>query len=180
MGALGAGTFGFGVVGAGVLGAGVLGAGVLGAGVLGAGVLGAGVLGAGVLGAGGVAAGLAFHISFTSASTFFGVEWTRMMVWVRPPLPTSSCPAFAWPVREELSLTSPAGASAGTSRKSSWPVKSDLLDACTSAYVGAWILAHSIKRHGLTWRAVGAYNSPTPANQKIYAEKVNRALAQRP
>lgn len=58
--------------------------------------------------------------------------------------------------------------------------KSDLLDACTSAYVGAWILAHSIKRHGLTWRAVGAYNSPTPANQKIYAEKVNRALAQRP
>lgn len=58
--------------------------------------------------------------------------------------------------------------------------KSDLLDVCTSAYVGAWILAHSIKRHGLTWRAVGAYNSPTPANQKIYAEKVNRALAQRP
>lgn len=58
--------------------------------------------------------------------------------------------------------------------------KSDLLDACTSAYVGAWILAHSIKTHGLTWRAVGAYNSPTPKNQKIYAEKVNAALAQQP
>lgn len=56
--------------------------------------------------------------------------------------------------------------------------KSDLLDPCKSAYVGAWILAHSIKKHGLTWRAVGAYNSPTPANQIIYAEKVNRALAQ--
>ena len=58
--------------------------------------------------------------------------------------------------------------------------KSDLLDACTSAYVGAWILAHSIKTHGLTWRAVGAYNSPTPKNQRIYAEKVNAALAKYP
>lgn len=58
--------------------------------------------------------------------------------------------------------------------------KSDLLDPCTSAYVGAWILAHSIKKHGLTWRAVGAYNSPTPKNQQIYADKVNRALALRP
>lgn len=58
--------------------------------------------------------------------------------------------------------------------------KSDLLDACTSAYVGAWILAHSIQQHGLTWRAVGAYNSPTEKNQQIYADKVNKALAQRP
>lgn len=58
--------------------------------------------------------------------------------------------------------------------------KSDLLDACTSAYVGAWILAQSIQQHGLTWRAVGAYNSPTEKNQQIYADKVNKALAQRP
>jgi soluble lytic murein transglycosylase-like protein len=58
--------------------------------------------------------------------------------------------------------------------------KSDLLDACTSAYVGAWILARSIQQHGNTWRAVGAYNSPTPKNQQIYADKVNKALAQRP
>ncbi len=58
--------------------------------------------------------------------------------------------------------------------------KSDLLDTCTSAYVGAWILAHSIKQHGLTWRAVGAYNSPTPKNQQIYADKVNKALAKHP
>lgn len=58
--------------------------------------------------------------------------------------------------------------------------KTDLLDACTSAYVGAWILAKSIQQHGLTWRAVGAYNSPTPKNQLIYAEKVNKALSQRP
>ncbi len=58
--------------------------------------------------------------------------------------------------------------------------KSDLLDACTSAYVGAWILARSIQQHGPTWRAVGAYNSPTPKNQLIYADKVNKALARRP
>jgi soluble lytic murein transglycosylase-like protein len=58
--------------------------------------------------------------------------------------------------------------------------QSDLLDACTSAYVGAWILAQSIQKHGNTWRAVGAYNSPTEKNQQIYADKVNRALAQRP
>lgn len=58
--------------------------------------------------------------------------------------------------------------------------KSDLLDTCTSAYVGAWILASSIQQHGPTWRAVGAYNSPTPKKQQIYADKVNKALAQRP
>lgn len=58
--------------------------------------------------------------------------------------------------------------------------KNDLLDTCTSAYIGAWILAQSIQQHGLTWRAVGAYNSPTPKNQQIYANKVNRALAQNP
>lgn len=54
----------------------------------------------------------------------------------------------------------------------------DLYDPCVSAYVGAWILAHSIKTHGATWRAVGAYNSPTEKNRLIYAEKVRKALAE--
>lgn len=58
--------------------------------------------------------------------------------------------------------------------------RSDLFDACTSAYVGAWILAHEIQKHGLTWRAVGAYNSPTEANQQIYAQKVFNALREIP
>ncbi|MGP5477570.1 lytic transglycosylase domain-containing protein [Pseudomonas helleri] len=58
--------------------------------------------------------------------------------------------------------------------------KSDLLDPCTSAYIGAWILARSIQQYGPTWRAVGAYNSPTPKNQQIYADKVNKALAENP
>lgn len=54
----------------------------------------------------------------------------------------------------------------------------DLFEPCNSAYVGAWILAHSIKTHGPTWRAVGAYNSPTEKNRQIYAEKVRKALAE--
>ncbi|WP_153785357.1 lytic transglycosylase domain-containing protein [Pseudomonas sp. EMN2] len=53
---------------------------------------------------------------------------------------------------------------------------SNLYDACTSAYVGAWILAHSFKQYGYTWRAIGAYNSPNSDKQMIYAEKVNKAL----
>lgn len=34
-----------------------------------------------------------------------------------------------------------------------------LFDACTSTMVGAWILAHEIKRRGATWEATGAYNA---------------------
>lgn len=41
--------------------------------------------------------------------------------------------------------------------------------SCTSAYVAAWLLADAINRFGPTWRAVGAYNSPTEANRQIYA-----------
>lgn len=54
----------------------------------------------------------------------------------------------------------------------------DLFEPCNSAYVGAWILSHSIKTHGPTWRAIGAYNSPTEKNRQIYADKVRRALAE--
>jgi len=49
-----------------------------------------------------------------------------------------------------------------------------LYDPCTAAYVASWILAQEIHRHGSTWRAVGAYNSPTEANQKIYAQKIRQ------
>lgn len=51
-----------------------------------------------------------------------------------------------------------------------------LYDGCTSAYVGAWILARNIARLGLTWDAVGAYNATTPALRVTYARKVYRQL----
>ncbi len=37
--------------------------------------------------------------------------------------------------------------------------ESELLDACTSINVGAWILAQKMQRHGNNWEAVGAYNA---------------------
>lgn len=37
--------------------------------------------------------------------------------------------------------------------------EAELLDACTSINVGAWILAQKIRRHGHSWEAVGAYNA---------------------
>lgn len=56
--------------------------------------------------------------------------------------------------------------------------RDDLMDPCVSAYVGAWILSQEIARHGSTWRAVGAYNSPNEERRAIYARKVQKALAE--
>lgn len=53
-----------------------------------------------------------------------------------------------------------------------------LYDPCISAYVAAWILADAISRHGATWRAVGAYNSPTESNRKKYATLVQKHYMQ--
>lgn len=56
--------------------------------------------------------------------------------------------------------------------------KQSLMDPCVSAFVGAWILSHEISRHGSTWKAVGAYNSPTPKHQLIYVARVQKRLAE--
>lgn len=52
----------------------------------------------------------------------------------------------------------------------------DLLNACTNAYVGNWILAQNIERLGLTWDAVGAYNATSPDKRDRYARNVYRQL----
>lgn len=51
-----------------------------------------------------------------------------------------------------------------------------LFNACVNAYVGTWILASNIRQFGPTWKAVGAYNSPTSAHQLAYANSIYRRL----
>lgn len=54
--------------------------------------------------------------------------------------------------------------------------KTQLLEPCTNVMVGAWVLAQSIKRYGLTWRAVGSYNTGVRAGRddlrKQYVRRV--------
>lgn len=54
--------------------------------------------------------------------------------------------------------------------------ESDLFDPCVSAYVGAWVLAQAIAKHGPTWRAVGAYNAGSSPKREAararYAQKI--------
>ena len=48
------------------------------------------------------------------------------------------------------------------------------LEPRNNATLGVWILANEIQRHGYNWKAVGAYHSPTPARQRVYAQAVAR------
>lgn len=48
------------------------------------------------------------------------------------------------------------------------------LEPKNNATLGVWILAKEIQRHGYNWKAVGAYHSPTPARQKMYAQVVSQ------
>lgn len=54
--------------------------------------------------------------------------------------------------------------------------RAGLYDRCTSAYVGAWILSQNIRRLGLTWDAIGAYNAGAHEKRIAYARRVYRQL----
>lgn len=47
-----------------------------------------------------------------------------------------------------------------------------LLDPDANIRAGIRILSEEIKRHGMNWKAVGAYHSPTPARAMQYANQV--------
>lgn len=51
-----------------------------------------------------------------------------------------------------------------------------LHDPCVSTYVGAWILADNVRRHGYNWTAIGAYNARSPEKRARYARLVAQAL----
>jgi hypothetical protein len=51
-----------------------------------------------------------------------------------------------------------------------------LFDPCINASVGAWILARNFARHGVTWRAVGAYNASSIEKQDLYALRIYQRL----
>jgi soluble lytic murein transglycosylase-like protein len=48
-------------------------------------------------------------------------------------------------------------------------------DPCVNAQVGAWILAENFARLGVTWEAVGAYNTASAHKRRAYAWKVYQA-----
>jgi len=58
--------------------------------------------------------------------------------------------------------------------------REQLMDPCTNIIVGAWVLHDAVSRHGLSWKAVGVYHSPTPWRQRAYALKVAKHLLREP
>ncbi|WP_063549004.1 transglycosylase SLT domain-containing protein [Burkholderia territorii] len=58
--------------------------------------------------------------------------------------------------------------------------RESLFDACTNAYVGAWILSQNIRQLGANWNAIGAYNAASPDKRLAYARKVYDAIRTMP
>jgi soluble lytic murein transglycosylase-like protein len=50
--------------------------------------------------------------------------------------------------------------------------ENDLWDPCVNTLVAAWILSENFRLWGPTYRALGAYHSPSPARQIWYARRV--------
>jgi len=53
----------------------------------------------------------------------------------------------------------------------------DLMDPCTSIFVGAWILRQGLNRYGYTWLGIGSYNSGNPNIAINYARRVYQVHA---
>lgn len=51
-----------------------------------------------------------------------------------------------------------------------------LSDPCANVMTGAWILRQCIDQYGYGWKAVGCYNSRTPAKGERYARLVASTL----
>lgn len=51
-----------------------------------------------------------------------------------------------------------------------------LLNPKDNIYMGCWILRQEIQRHGLTWKAVGRYHSPTNWRGAQYARLIRKHL----
>ncbi len=52
----------------------------------------------------------------------------------------------------------------------------DLMKACMSIHVAAWLLKQKVKKYGPTWAAIGAYHSETPAERDLYAKQIKQDL----
>ena len=50
------------------------------------------------------------------------------------------------------------------------------IEPAVNVRLGIWILAQAILQHGFNWKAVGAYHSPSPHRQRLYAQKIARHL----
>ena len=53
----------------------------------------------------------------------------------------------------------------------------ELMDPCTSIFVGAWIVRQNLNRYGYTWLGIGAYNSANPSIAINYARRVYQVHA---
>lgn len=54
--------------------------------------------------------------------------------------------------------------------------RESLFDPCVNAHVAGWIIWGNKKVYGNTWKAIGAFNSPTLVNQQEYIQKVWKHL----
>lgn len=55
-----------------------------------------------------------------------------------------------------------------------------LLEPQNNIYVGSWILAQEIRRHGMTWKAVAYYHTPlhkNPARGVDYVRRIQKHLS---